>query len=390
MRILFIAPYIPSRIRVRPFQIIKGLARRHEIHVLALGGSDKENTDGIEETIAVAKSFSVIPHSKLRGYFQSLIALPTAHPMCTAFCWSRAMSGAVRDSVRGLDFDVVHVEHLRAAHFAPIDGHAPVVCDAVDCLTGLFRQMSDRRRNVLAKCLMREEVWKLSKYEPRVLRRFANVLVTSSSEKSELQRLEPNLSIEVIPNGVDSDYFAPIDAEKHPRRVVFSGKMSYHPNAQAALWFAQNVFPRLAKRWPDVQFAIVGSGPPPEITRLRAIPGITVTGYVDDIRPHVAAASVSVVPMRIAVGIQNKVLEAMAMGLPVVASSAAARALDPGCPGLVIADGVDATVDAVSALLSAPEQALALGTQGREAAISRFSWDNSLELLENVYRTLAR
>lgn len=390
MRILFIAPYIPSRIRVRPFQIIMGLARRHEVHVVVLGGSDKLDTDGVGEAMAAVKSFTVIPHNKLRGYCQSLIALPSAHPMCTAYCWSRAMSKSVQESVRNLDFDVVHIEHLRAAHFAPLGGQAPIVFDSVDCLTGLFRQMGDNRRNLLAKCLMREEAWKLARHEPRMLRRFASVLVTSSSEKSELHRLDPSLPVQVLPNGVDTEYFAPADVKKHPRRVVFSGKMSYHPNAQAALWFAENVFPALVKRWPDAEFVIVGSGPPPEITRLGAIPGITVTGYVDDIRPYLAGASVAVVPMRIAVGVQNKLLEAMAMGLPVVASPAAARATGQDCPGVVIAEDVDGTIDAVSALLNSPEQASALGVQARQAVASRFSWDSSLELLENIYRGLIR
>ncbi len=385
MRILFIAPYIPSRIRVRPFQIIKGLARRHEVHVLVLGGSDKTDNEGVEEAIAAARSFQVVPHSKLRGYFQSLVALPTPHPMCTAFCWSRAMNKVVQDCVRNLDFDIVHVEHLRAAHFAPMGGHAPVVCDAVDCLTGLFRQMAGRRRNPLARCLMLEEAWKLARYEPRMLRGFASVMVTSESEKTELQRLDAGLSVQVVPNGVDTEYFSPSEIERHPRRVVFSGKMSYHPNAEAAVWFGENVFPELAKRWPDVEYVVVGSGPTAEVKQLASTPGISVTGYVDDIRPHLAGASVAVVPMQIAVGIQNKVLESMAMALPVVASPAAARALDPNCPGVVVADGVDSTVEAVSAFLDCPERALAVGAQGREAAISQFSWESSLERIEDIY-----
>ena len=232
---------------VRPFQIIKGLAQRHEVHVLALGGSDKADAEGVEETMAAAKSFSVVPHGKLRGYFQSLIALPTPHPMCTAFCWSRAMSKIVQDSLRNLDFDIVHVEHLRAAHFAPIGGRAPVVCDAVDCLTGSLQADGGRREMLWLRCLMREEAWKLARYRGSRAPRFASVMVTSSSERSELQRLDAGLSVQVVPNGVDTDYFAPTEIEKHPRRVVFSGKMSYHPNAQAAVWFGENVFPATGK-----------------------------------------------------------------------------------------------------------------------------------------------
>ena len=140
------------------------------------------------------------------------------------------------------------------------------------------------------------------------------MVITSESERETLTGLTPNLEVDVIPNGVDTDHFAPQGGDKSPRRVVFSGKMSYYPNAQAALWFAENVFPALRNSWPDAEYIIVGNEPPAECAKLRERPGITVTGYVDDIRGYIDSSAVAVAPMQVAVGIQNKVLEAMADG----------------------------------------------------------------------------
>lgn len=386
MKILFIAPYVPSRIRVRPFQFIKELAARHEVHVLALGEVGGGDARGSEELARLVKDFQVVRHSKIRGIAQALAALPTAVPMCAAFCWSPAMTRAVEKSVSEAGFDVVHIEHLRAAHFASACGDLPVVFDAVDCLTGLFGQMQRAKRNPVGKLVMAEETWKLRRYEPRVLPRFDRVIVTSSSEREEFCSLDPTLRIDVLPNGVDTEYFAPQGMCKTPRRVVFSGKMSFDPNVQAALWFAENIFVALKDRYADAEFVIVGSDPPTEVKRLCTIPGVTVTGYVDDIRPYLDSSSIAVAPMQVAAGIQNKVLEAMAMGLPVVATPIATRAFGKNCPGIIQAADAQQMIDNVSALMDDPDLAARIGRCGREEVLQNFSWASSVHKLERIYQ----
>ena len=272
----------------------------------------------------------------------------------------------------GERFDLIHVEHLRAAHFAPRRTEIPMVFDAVDCLTGLFSQMARSKRNPIARAVMSLEAFKLRRYEPRMLRRFDRIVITSDSERQTLIDLDPRLNIETVPNGVDTDYFAPGGAAKVPRRIVFSGKMSYSPNAQAAAWFAQNAFPAIRSRWPDAEFVIVGSNPPASIRALAETPGITVTGYVDDLRPHLESAVVAVAPMQAAVGIQNKVLEAMAMGLPVVASPLATRAIGTDTPGIVEASTAEAVIEAVSRLFEDADTAARTGREGREAVEKHF------------------
>jgi sugar transferase (PEP-CTERM/EpsH1 system associated) len=390
MKILFIAPYVPSRIRIRPFQLTKELSKRHSVHVLALSEVGSAKGRGSEELADIAEQFRVVPHSKLRGLSQSLLALPTPNPMCAAYCWSPAMRRAIAEELSSTKFDIVHIEHLRAAHFAKSCGGLPVVFDSVDCLTGLFGQMYRSKKNPLGKLVMLEETLKLRRYEPRTLARFQRVIITSESERDELMSLDPTLRIDVLPNGVDTDYFAPMGLPKAGNRIVFTGKMGYHPNAQAAIWFAENVFPAVRSKHPDAQFVIVGSDPPAEVVKLREQPGITVTGYVDDIRPHIDSASVAVVPMRIAVGVQNKVLEAMAMGLPVVATPIATRALSADCPGVIEAAGAEDMIAEVSKLLDNPDLARRTGEQGRQEVIRNFSWDSNVGKLELIYEEAVR
>ena len=414
MRILFIAPYVPSRIRVRPFQIIRELSKRHSVHVLALGEVGGAKVQGAEDLLSTVDDLCVTPHSKLRGLCQSLIALPTPSPMCTAFCWSRDMHRAVADAVRGTRFDIVHVEHLRAAHFASACGDLPVVFDSVDCLTGLFSQMARSKKNPIGKLVMLEEAWKLRRYEPHTLGRFDRIVITSDSERDQLTALNSSLKIVVVPNGVDTGYFTPNACDrsgwspsqpgprrrsdttggqgsaKVPRRIAFSGKMGYHPNAQAAMWFAENVFGGLRQRYADVEFVVVGSDPPAEVRKLEDVAGITVTGYVDDIRPWLDSSSVAVVPMQVAVGIQNKLLEAMATGLPVVATPIATRALPLDCPGVIQAASAEDMLRELSKLLEDPSAAEQIGREGRAEVVRNFSWQSSVEKLELVYKDAIR
>lgn len=390
MKILFITPYIPSRIRVRPFQIIRELSKRHTVRAVALRDADKSRVPGMEEIMESVCEMDIVPHSRLRGLLQSLGALPTRSPMCTAFCWSGRMMRTIDEITAGDNFDLIHVEHLRAAHFAPSIRRAPTVLDSVDCLTHLFSQVARSKGRLAGRMIAAEEAWKLSRHEPRMLKTFDRVVVTSAFDRDDLVTLDADLSIDVVPNGVDAEYFGPRGRRRNPARLVFSGKMSYAPNAEAVLWFAQTVLPELRHRFPELEFMVVGSEPPPEVLRLSCIPGVSVTGYVEDIRSHLDTCAISLTSIRTGVGMQNKVLEAMAMALPVVATSTAARAFGSDCPGIAIADSAEDFVEQISRMIGSPAEAAEIGLRGRQEVISRFSWQSSVHRLEAVYEDALR
>ena len=398
MRVLFVAPYVPSLIRVRPFNFIRSLcALGHRVTVVALGvdgaTADAEARDALAP---FCEAVHVVPHSKRQAAVQCARHFATPTPLWAAYCFSPALEQTLERLLTQGHFDVAHVEHLRAAHFArALQGRLPLVFDAVDCIAELQRQlMLSPGRSAAARAVSWEEYRKLRRYEPRVAALFDRVIITSRQDAQGLQELAAaqrlSLPIDVIPNGVDLAYFRP-QASVQPTRsgLVFSGKMSYAANRDAALHFGAAIFPQIRRVRPEATLTIAGSGPTPDLIALAARPesGITVTGRVPDLRPHLAQAAVAVCPLRLGVGIQNKVLEAMAMGKAIVATSLAARALEPDAPGesLAVADSLSDFSAQVLRLLGEPAEAERLGGNARRYVEAHHDWSRIAHRLTGIY-----
>lgn len=387
MRILFVAPYVPSLIRVRPFQWIKSLAALgHSVTLVALGTDGAARDEEARAALLpLCEAVHVVPHSRHRAALQCALSLPTPTPLWAAYCHSAALARLLRRLLQTQNFDVAHVEHLRAAHFArALQGRLPLVFDAVDCLADLQRQM--RRapgRALSARLVSWEEECKLRRYEPRTAALFHQTLITSAHDADALQSLANRaglaLPLSVIPNGVDLGYFqaSPL-SPRTPQSLVFSGKMSYAANHDAAMHFARDIWPLVRAQCPDAVLTLAGSGPRADLLALgkASHSGIHVTGHVPDLRPFLARASVAVCPLRIGVGIQNKALEAMAMGLPLVATPLAARALPPDAPGRVLCTAQNPAefARAVVDLLARPDDARQMGLAARQYVETHHDW----------------
>lgn len=402
LRILFVAPYVPSPIRVRPYQFVRHLVKAgHEVTVAALSDGLESEAAAVAELREICREVHIVPHPKNRALLNCLTALPTPTPLWAAYCHSPQMARLLRELSSSGAFDVAHVEHLRAAHFASDLGRLPKVFDAVDCITALRRQMMDQsRKGTPARLLSWEEWAKLRRYEPRAYRPFARIVVTSQHDADALASLGNDSGgggafppIEVIPNGVDLDYFRPDPAIPTERdTLVFSGKMSYLANDDAARFLLTQVLPRVKARRPQAKLLIVGSGPTSALRTLaaRTPDTVTVTGYVEDLRPYLARAQAAVCPMRIGVGIQNKALEAMAMGKAVVCSPLAARALVGASAGgavrVVPTDDPEQFAGACAELLACPEDAETMGATARRYVEERHRWERAAHDLVRLYR----
>lgn len=483
MNILYITPYVPSLIRVRPYNLVKYLSRQgHQVTVLSLKASPQEEADA-EELRKHCAHVETVELSRRESLSNCIKALPGFTPLQAAFCHSPAMTHLIKRLLSEEKYDLIHVEHLRGAHFGFVAKHLPKVYDSVDCISLLFERAARQAPGLLRRFVARLDLRRTKRYEGWLLEQYDKVLVTSWSDKMALEslnltkwdilnffsknpytmdtassiaqrigrspnivqpelddlvmlglleqtslngervyqlttreelqeivfgfvegfndhpgRLEELLSnltngedglgkISVLPNGVDLDYFAAANGPREPDTLIFSGKMSYHANMAAALNLVQKIMPLIWAERPNVKVRIVGKDPPPEVKALARDKRVSVEGYVPDLRPYLAGATVSVSPMRYGVGIQNKVLEAMAVGTPVVTTSVACSALEAkDNEHLLVADDPPTFARKVLRLLDDAFLWQKISKSGRRYVEEKHDWKLIAGRLEEIYQ----
>jgi sugar transferase (PEP-CTERM/EpsH1 system associated) len=268
--------------------------------------------------------------------------------------------------------------------------HVRRVVDLVDVDSEKWRQYA-AAQSWPASMIYRRESKALLQYERHIASQFDATVFVSEAEARLFRERAPEAAHKVwhMNNGVDSDYFSPERVYVNPyddgdRIVVFTGAMDYWPNIDAVVWFARTIFPEVRRRVPAAKFYIVGTQPAPEVRRLADLPGVLVTGAVPDIRPYLAHAAIAVAPLRVARGIQNKVLEAMSMAKPVLASPQAAEGLEVqiGVDLMVAADEKDFAQQTCRLLDSG--SAASIGRAGRARVFSSYTWEGSLSRLDRL------
>lgn len=391
--ILFLAhrlPWPPDRgDKIRSYHILRYLSERARVHLLAFAEDVQEiaSADALRPYVA---SIDVEWRSSIPGP-SVLSALLTHQAASVAMFSSRTMHRRVAKLLEQEDIGTIFAFSGQMAQFVPQRTNTRFLMDFVDVDSEKFDAYSRSGPHML-RWLYRREAKLLGRFEQAVARRADRSLFVSEAEASlfrHLSGLGPD-KVTVIENGIDLEKFRRngdfMPLEPAVRGVgpllVFTGQMDYRPNADAVMDFARNMLPVLRHVRSDVRFAIVGRNPPSEVEQLADLPGVIVTGAVPDVRPWIAAADVVVVPLRIARGIQNKVLEAMAMARPVVASPDAAEGIDAE-PGrdFVVAEG-DAMTTSILALLGDTGRAEKIARQGRARVENRYRWADRLAPLE--------
>lgn len=393
MRVLFITPYVPSRIRVRSFHFIRSLSRSHEISLVSLlcDAYEKQMVDEVQD---YCTSVDLISLPRWQAYANCICALSSLMPLRVAYYQSAEFIKRIMRIIEERDIELVHGELIKvvpALQTILAQKKLPVVYDAVDCISFYLQQSWLAASNPLQRAFVYSELVKMCSYEPHALAEFDRVMITSTFDRDHIVKLgvAPE-QVQVVPNGVDTQYFAPPHKPRSTDSLVFCGKLDYAPNAQAILRFCQTILPRIWERRPQVRLIIVGNNPPPAVRALSADRRIEVTGYVPDIRPYLAKATVALAPLLVAAGMQNKVLEALAMETPLVATPAACRSLQVRDNAhLLIAEDGEKFADAVVRLLENPFFAQRLGKAGRAYVERYYSWSVAANQLHEVYMQAA-
>jgi sugar transferase (PEP-CTERM/EpsH1 system associated) len=395
MRVLVLAhriPYPPhTGDKLRPYQIARFLARRHHVTLAFL-------VDRPEDRAGVATLRRDIPDLEVAHVWRpaaiakGLLHLAAGGSLSAAYFESAYLRRRLARRAAEDPYDVVYVSSSPMARYTDALPGVPVVMDFVDVDSDKWRQYARRSRPPRSWLYAREAA-RLQRFERWAAERAAVSVLVTPVEEALLRSFAPAARTVVLPNGVDLPPPTPEGPAVGPT-LIFTGAMDYLPNVDAMRFFCEAVLPRIQAAVPAVRLLIVGLNPASGVRRLGRIPGVTVTGAVPDVAPYYARAAVSVAPLRIARGVQNKVLQAMAMGIPVVATAAAAQGL-AARPGehLLVADAPDAFAAAAVDLLQRPEQRRLLGRAGRRFVEAHHAWDGVLErteaLIESVVDTAA-
>ena len=395
MRILFVChrvPFPPKRGgKIRPFNMIRHLgALGHSVTVASLA----RNVDELQESAPLAAHCEqvlaeVIPDK--RAWLQTIARLPTAQPSSFGYFWSSALARRIRAEIRRQPFDLIICHCSSVAPYVEAVTGTPKMLDYGDMDSQKWREYAGHRPFPLSAGYWLEAV-KLERRERSLSRGFDLCTCTTAAELSTLRELGIREPSDWFPNGVDATFFSPEGGHYDANSVCFVGRMDYFPNQQAVLGFCREVLPGLRQRRPAIRFLIVGADPPPHIRSLGQLPGVTVTGSVPDVRPFVRGAAMTVAPLQIARGTQNKILESMALGVPVVCSPQASGGVD-AVPGehLLVAGTTQEWVERVCGLLESADARNHMATAARARVLSHHSWAASMNkmatLIENLSKT---
>lgn len=381
MELLYLSHCVPNPPdkgeKIRAYHELNALAARHRVHLSCFARSEKEMEDAralIDRcaSVYVAPLFPYALHVARAGVRFALGASLT-----DAFYSSRRFSADLLELLASRPIRGAVAYSTAMAPFVPAE--LPLVLDMADVDSEKWRAYARYRK---PSFLFQTEAARLEQLEASQARRARLTLVTTAAEREALLRIAPGVECEVMENGVDFDFFdperPPVDAALAARRyLLFCGQLDYYPNEQGIVAFAREIFPELRRRDPGLELIVVGRNPGPRVLALAALDGVEVAGTVDDVRPFYRHAMATVAPLKIARGIQNKVLESLAMDKPVLASPEVCQTLGTELPR------------GVRCCRTVEDYAAAAEAGGiRRHAMQRFSWPQNLRVLERAVARL--
>ncbi len=388
MKILYVChrfPYPPKRGgKIRPFNMIRHLGEQgHQVTVASLARSDEE----AEEGRPLADHAHEVISARVRDPIQSvkMVAnLARKTPSSMGFFHSRELQKKIDDARARTDFDLIFVHCSSVAQYVDkVQGVAKIL-DFGDMDSQKWISYGPMKRFPLSLGYYLEGL-KMQLAETELANRFTTCTATTKAELASLRGLIPSCHTGWFPNGVDADRFSPGDEPYDPDTVCFVGRMDYYPNQECMYDFVANTWPILRRKRPSAKMVIVGADPSPQVRALEKEPGVTVTGSVDKVQPYVQKGVCTVAPLNIARGTQNKILESLAMGVPVVSSTLAAAGVDcePG-EHMLVADSPTDYAQAVLRLMDDTAERKRFSEAGRARMLSHHDWGGSMKRLDKI------
>jgi polysaccharide biosynthesis protein PslH len=393
LRLLFLAnriPYPPYRgDKLKIYNLARRLSVKHELHLVTFTQTE-EDKKYISELEKVFKSVHTIHLPGWRSALNCINFLWNSLPFQVLYFRSKKMQQKLDEVITSLSFDAIHVQHIRMAPYLANKKDLSRILDLPDAFSLYWERRKKTRRNLFRQIFENIEQKRLLRYEP-VLMEYQLSLVCSSEDKEYLETTHKISNIKLLPNGVDLDTFKEMDHDySRNHRLLFTGNMDYAPNVDAVVYFVEEIFPLITRQFPSVKFIIAGQRPVEKVQAL-ANDNVLVTGFIKDLAAEYNEASVVVAPLRFGAGTQNKVLEAMAMAIPVVCSNI-------GFSGLGITSGEGAIMEteaekfanAVCELLASEKYRHETGSKGKQVIRQNFDWDVIALKLEGYFKEVSK
>ncbi|EHR42193.1 TIGR03087 family PEP-CTERM/XrtA system glycosyltransferase [Alishewanella jeotgali] len=388
MKILYLChrfPFPPKRGgKIRPFNMISHFHRQgHQVYVASLARNAAEAAEGRGITNHCTHYFAAVV-SEPWQFCRMLLRLPLLTPSSMGYFYSRDLQRHVNQLLQQHQFDLIFVHCSSVAQYVAHVTDIPKLLDFGDMDSQKWLAYRAFKPFPLSLGYWLEGQ-KMLRAEKQLATRFDLCTTTTKAELATLQSYQTDVPTAWFPNGVDSDYFRPTPNSYENHSLSFIGRMDYYPNQEAMLQFCRHTLPLIRQQVPDVKLYIVGAEPSKAIRDLALIPGVIVTGSVDDVRPYILHTAAMVAPLNIARGTQNKILEAMAMGVPVVCSSQAAGGIDAVAgQHFLIADTPAQYAQELCRLMLEPALRQQLSQAGRERMLSHHQWHLSMQQLDSI------
>jgi sugar transferase (PEP-CTERM/EpsH1 system associated) len=369
--------------KVRAFNQIKSLSRNHEIILYAI--SDQLQNAGAEEALGpLCKTFRIVNQKKNNILINMIRALLKGLPLQVGYFFNSHIKKEITEAIHLHKPDVIYCQLCRTAEYVKDIHGIPRVLDFMDAFSKGAERRS-QKSSLLLKWFFKIESNRMLRYEQQMLDVFDKTTIISEQDKAYISNpLKKEIS--VISNGVDFDFFKSIRAEKK-YDCVFAGNMNYPPNIDGAVFLAEKIFPLVLQKFPGARLLIAGANPSPRVKKLKS-ENIDVSGWMDDIRMAYASSRIFIAPLRMGSGVQNKILEAMSMGLPCITSALVAKPIGIGKDGLLVADEEEEYAQKIIALLKNPELIERITKGASEFVRHSHDWDLINKGLEDIFTGL--
>jgi sugar transferase (PEP-CTERM/EpsH1 system associated) len=406
MRVLVLASYVPSLYKgaeIRLLHLLRHLSRSHEVMLWAInrrGVPEEEIAALLPDCELALQDWPPLTQGGIKGrigrsgWYRQLQrgrSLFSPTPAAIDKIYHPNLKLSLQKLLAERRFDLTHVNQIMVWQYLPQPADVPVILCKDNVWADLAEVEAEAAAGILSRRIKQLDADRMRRYETAAVASSDHCVVVSEADAVLVRQLAPAAPMSVIPNGVDIDYFRPSPETAERPHLVFTGAMGWPPNADAMLYFGREILPCIQSRFPEVQLFIVGLHPPEAVKALGQQPHVHVTGFVADVRPYMADASVYIVPLRSGSGTRLKILEALAMGKAVVSTRVGAEGLDVvDGRHLLLADEPEEFAAAVCDLLQDPTRRQALGQAGRALVEADYDWKAIAADLDRVYHQVVQ